>query len=107
MIFHDRSMATSSLRASGPTGMPAKRAQFSIIAAGTPSFSMRWPSLMKAPHTRDVKKPRLSLTTIGVLRIFWTKSMARASVSGEVFLPTMISTSGIFSTGEKKCRPMK
>ena len=33
--------------------------------------------------------------------------MARASVSGEVFLPTMISTSGIFSTGEKKCRPMK
>ena len=28
-------------------------------------------------------------------------------VSGEVFLPTMISTSGIFSTGEKKCRPMK
>ena len=54
-----------------------------------------------------VKKPRLSFTTIGVLRIFWTKSMALASVSGEVFLPTMISTSGIFSTGEKKCRPMK
>ena len=54
-----------------------------------------------------MKKPRLSLTTIGVLRIFCTKSIARASVSGEVFLPTMISTSGIFSTGEKKCRPMK
>ena len=62
---------------------------------------------MKAPQTRDVKKPRLSLTTIGVLRIFCTKSIERASVSGEVFLPTMISTSGIFSTGEKKCRPMK
>ena len=86
--------------------MPAKRAQFSIMAAGTPSSSMRWPSLMKAPQTREVKKPRLSFTTIGVLRIFCTKSMARASVSGEVFLPTMISTSGIFSTGEKKCRPM-
>ncbi len=71
-----------------------------------PSFSMRWPSLMKAPQTREVKKPRLSFTTIGVLRIFCTKSIARASVSGEVFLPTMISTSGIFSTGEKKCRPM-
>ncbi len=41
----------------------------------------RWPSLMKAPQTREVKKPRLSLTTIGVLRIFWTKSSARASVS--------------------------
>ena len=77
------------------------------MAAGTPSFSRRWPSLMNAPHTRLVKKPRLSLTTIGVLRIFCTKSMERASVSGEVFLPTMISTSGIFSTGEKKCRPMK
>ena len=62
---------------------------------------------MKAPHTREVKKPRLSLTTIGVLRIFCTRSMARARVSGEVFLPTMISTSGIFSTGEKKCSPMK
>ena len=53
MIFHDRSIATSSLSASGPTGMPAKRAQFSIIGAGTPSLSMRWPSLMKVPQTRD------------------------------------------------------
>src|SRR5215471_6066091 len=62
---------------------------------------------MKAPQTLEVKKPRLSFTTIGVLRIFCTKSIERAKVSGEVFLPTMISTSGIFSTGEKKCRPMK
>jgi hypothetical protein len=28
-------------------------------------------------------------------------------VASEVALPTMISTSGIFSAGEKKCRPMK
>lgn len=29
-------------------------------------------SLMKVPMTREVKKPRESLTTIGVLRIAWT-----------------------------------
>jgi hypothetical protein len=28
-------------------------------------------------------------------------------VSSEVFAPLMISTSGILSTGEKKCIPMK
>ena len=66
--------------------MPAKRAQFSIIGAGTPSFSRRWPSVMKAPQTRLVKKPRLSLTTIGVLRIFCTKSIARAERLGRGLL---------------------
>ena len=57
--------------------------------------------------TRQVKKPRLSLTTIGVLLICRATSNALASASSEVFSPTMISTSGILSTGEKKCRPMK
>ena len=33
--------------------------------------------------------------------------MAFASAASEVFSPLMISTSGILSTGEKKCRPMK
>jgi hypothetical protein len=33
--------------------------------------------------------------------------MERARVASEVALPTMISTRGIFSAGEKKCRPMK
>jgi len=36
-----------------------------------------------------------------------TKSWARANVSAEVRAPLMISTSGIRSTGEKKCTPMK
>ena len=33
--------------------------------------------------------------------------MRRGERLGEVFLPMMISTSAIFSTGEKKCMPMK
>ena len=107
MIFHDRSIATSSFSASGPTGMPAKRAQFSIIAAGTPSFSMRWPSLMKVPNTRRGEEAAAVVDDDRRLADLLHEVHGAASVSGEVFLPTMISTSGIFSTGEKKCRPMK
>jgi hypothetical protein len=40
MIFCDRSIAVSSVSDSGPTGMPAILAAFSIIAGGTPSISM-------------------------------------------------------------------
>ena len=65
------------------------------------------PSLMNVPITRLVKNPRLSLTTIGVFLICLAKSSARKVVSSLVFSPRMISTSGILSTGEKKCRPMK
>lgn len=72
-----------------------------------PSPTMATPSLMKWPITREVKKPRESLTTIGVLLICRTRSKARASASSPVRSPLMISTSGILSTGEKKCRPMK
>ena len=35
------------------------------------------PSLMNVPMTREVKKPRLSLTTIGVFLICLEKSSAR------------------------------
>ncbi|MCY1563486.1 hypothetical protein D9M68_1011100 [compost metagenome] len=49
--------------------MPALRVSFSIIAADTPSPSMAMPSLVKVPNTREVKKPRRSLTTIGVFLI--------------------------------------
>ena len=63
-------------------------------------------SLMNVPITREVKKPRESLTTIGVFLICLTTSSARYTVSSEVFSPLMISTSGILSTGEKKCSPM-
>ena len=65
------------------------------------------PSLMKVPMTRLVKKPRLSLTTIGVFLISLATSSARYSVSSEVCSPRMISSSGILSTGLKKCSPMK
>src|SRR3546814_2863708 len=44
---------------------------------------------------------------MGVLRIWLTKSSALAMAAGPVSLPRMISTSGIFSTGEKKWTPMK
>ena len=57
--------------------------------------------------TRLVKKPRLSLTTIGVLRSARATSNARASVASDVRSPTMISMRFILSTGEKKCSPMK
>src|SRR5438132_668930 len=57
--------------------------------------------------TRLVKKPRLSLTTIGVLPSWRTTSKARASAASDVWVPRMISTSGILSTGEKKWRPTK
>ena len=72
-----------------------------------PSPTMATPSLMKWPMTREVKKPRESLTTIGVFLICRTRSKARASASSPVRSPLMISTSGILSTGEKKCRPTK
>ncbi len=62
---------------------------------------------MNWPMTREVKKPRESLTTMGVLLIWRTRSKARATASSPVRSPLMISTSGILSTGEKKCRPMK
>ena len=57
--------------------------------------------------TREVKKPRLSLTMIGVFLICRARSKALAMAASEVCSPTMISSSGILSTGEKKCRPMK
>ena len=72
-----------------------------------PSASIEMPSLMNVPITREVKKPRESLTTIGVLAICLAKSRARYTAASEVFSPLMISSSGILSTGEKKCRPMK
>jgi hypothetical protein len=62
---------------------------------------------MKVVMTRLVKKPRLSLTTIGVLPSCPTRSSARCTVASLVPAPRMISTSGIRSTGLKKCRPMK
>ncbi len=65
------------------------------------------PSLMKVPITRLVKKPRLSLTTIGVFLICLAKSSERYSARSEVSSPLMISSSGILSTGLKKCSPMK
>ena len=64
-------------------------------------------SLMNVPMTRLVKNPRLSETTIGVFLICSAMSTALASVASLVFSPRMISRSGILSTGEKKCRPMK
>lgn len=72
-----------------------------------PSPTIATPSLMKCPMTREVKKPRESLTTIGVFLICRTRSKARARASSPVRSPLMISTSGILSTGEKKCSPTK
>ena len=78
-----------------------------MLAGCTPSPSIANASLTKVPITRLVKKPRLSLTTIGVLPIWAAKSNARASAWSLVCSPRMISSSGSLSTGEKKCRPMK
>ena len=64
-------------------------------------------SITSVPNTREVKNPRESPTTIGVLPMASTKSYAFASAASDVCSPTMISTSGILSTGEKKCRPQK
>ncbi len=49
-----------------------------------PSASIATPSLRKVLITRLVKKPRLSLTTIGVLRRPTATSNALASVASEV-----------------------
>jgi len=49
--------------------MPAIFAVFSIIAGGTPSISISRPSAVKRKTQRLAKKPRESLTTIGVLPI--------------------------------------
>ena len=98
-------MDTSSEMASGPIGIPALSASFSMRAAGIPSPSMACPSLVKVPNTREVKNPRESLTTMGVLPKASTVSNANARVSSEVFAPRMSSTNGIRCTGEKKCMP--
>ncbi len=63
------SRLTSSLTASGPTGMPSCSAACSIDDGARPSASIETPSIAKVPNTREVKKPRLSLTTIGVFLI--------------------------------------
>ena len=76
-----------------------------MVAAGMPSASIATPSLVNVPMTRLVKKPRLSLTTIGVLRSRRTTPRARPSVVSSVRSPRITSTSGILSTGEKKCSP--
>ena len=55
---------------------------------------------------RLASKNRASLTTIGVLRIWRTKSIALATARSPVSAPRMISTSAILWTGEKKCTPM-
>ena len=47
------------------------------------------------------------MTTIGVFLSCITTSSAFATDASEVLPPLMISTSGILSTGEKKCSPMK
>ena len=78
-----------------------------MLAAGRPSASIAVASPMKVPMTRLVKNPRLSLTTIGVFLICSATSIALAMASSEVCSPTTISSSGILSTGEKKCMPMK
>ena len=100
------SVSSSSI-ASGGAGKPACVAARSIDTGLKPSPSSAAPSSTSVPKTREVKKPRVSLTTIGVLPIASTKSYALASAASDVCSPTMISTSGILSTGEKKCSPMK
>ena len=41
-----------------------------MVEGATPSPSMASASLTNVPMTREVKKPRLSLTTIGVFLIW-------------------------------------
>ena len=62
---------------------------------------------MNVPMTREVKKPRESLTTIGVFLICRGDVERPGDRLVEVCSPTTISSSGILSTGEKKCMPMK
>ena len=62
-------MFSSSASCSTPTGYPAWVVACSMVDGATPSPSIARPSLTKVPMTREVKKPRLSLTTIGVFLI--------------------------------------
>ena len=86
--------------------MPAVAVTSRIATNSTADTTCMPAVTRRLPMTRLVKNPRESLTTIGVLRICSTKSKALARAASEVFSPRMISTSGILSTGEKKCRPM-
>ncbi|CNU98574.1 Uncharacterised protein [Mycobacterium tuberculosis] len=61
------SKLSSSDSCSGGAGYPACDPACSIEAGSTPSPSIASASLTNVPMTREVKKPRLSLTTIGVL----------------------------------------
>ena len=65
---------TSSSIASGGAGKPAWVAARSIVTGSMPSATIAAPSITSVPNTREVKKPRLSLTTIGVFLICRTTS---------------------------------
>ncbi len=54
---------------------------------------------------RFAKKPGLSLTTMTVFPSDRPKATAVVTTSGAVCAVTMISSSGILCTGEKKCMP--
>ncbi|MNY71921.1 hypothetical protein D3C86_2103700 [compost metagenome] len=69
-------MPISSSNDKGPMGKPARRAALSISAGLTPLPSIANDSCRYAAITREVKKPRESLTTIGVLRNKRMKSRA-------------------------------
>ena len=59
-----------------------------MLAGFQPSANIDRPSVDEGSRTtREVKKPRLSLTTMGVFLIFSTKSNARARASSLVCLP--------------------
>lgn len=86
-ILRGRVSVSSSISERTLAGYPACAAACSTDAGSTPSPTIATPSLMKWPMTREVKKPRESLTTIGVFLIRRTRSKARASASSPVFSP--------------------
>ena len=61
----------------------------------------------RADHPRGVEAAAVVDHDRGLADLLHARRSALASASSEVFSPRMISTSGILSTGEKKCRPMK
>ncbi len=95
----------SSRSCSGGTGYPASFAASSTRPGSIPAPTAISASSRYRSMTRLVKNPRLSRTTMGVFPSSRAYSRADDKVFSDVRVPTIVSTSRIRSTGEKKCMP--
>ena len=106
LTFSATSSPTSSSSVTGPTGNPNPTAAASISSIEAPSASRCPTSFAYGARMRFTQNPGLSFTTITVFPRRRPKPTAVLTTPGAVRAAGMTSSSGIRSTGEKKCMPI-